>query len=82
MEIILFLELILLILCFFGVFAVVIFFIRKNDKGPDIDSLIQQYENQMKNDIEILELGNKEIDKLEEKILICKKKLNMKLFNK
>ena len=36
----------------------------------------------MNEDLKVLELGNKKIDEIEKKILVCKKKLNMKLFDK
>ena len=82
MEVIIFLEIILGILCLFGVIAIIIFFVRKNDKGIDVDTWIKNANNQMSEDLKLLELGNKKIDEIEKKILICKKKLNMTLFDK
>ena len=83
MEIILFLEIILGILCILGLIVIVIFFIRKKDDNEfNVYKLINQFNEQMKSDIETLEQGNREIDEIERKILVCKKKLNMKLFDK
>ena len=82
MEAIIFLEIILLFLCILGCCAVVIFFIRKNRKEPDVDELIKQFNSQKESNLEKLKQGNKKIDEIEKKILICKKKLNMKLFDK
>lgn len=83
MEIILFLEIILGILCILGLIVIVIFFIRKKgDNEFNVYKLINQFNEQMKSDIETLEQGNREIDEIERKILTCKKKLNMKLFDK
>ena len=83
MEIIIFLEIILGILCILGLIVIVIFFIRKKgDNEFNVYKLINQFNEQMKSDIETLEQGNREIDEIERKILACKKKLNMKLFDK
>ena len=82
MEEIVFLELILGFLCLLGLVAIIIFFIRKNDKGIDVEELIDKANNCMKDDLIKLELGNKKIDEIEKKILECKKKLNMNLFDK
>ena len=82
MEAIIFLEIILLFLCILGCCAVVVFFMRKNRKELDVDKLIKQFNNQKESDLEKLKQGNKQIDDIERKILICKKKLNMKLFDK
>ena len=81
MEIIVFLEIVLGFLCLLGLVAVIIFFIRKNDQGMDVDKLIKNANNQMNENLKALDLGNKKIDEIEKKILICKKKLNMKLFD-
>ena len=82
MEVIIFLEIVLGFLCLLGLVAVIIFFVRKNDKGIDVDTWIKNANNQMNEDLKVLELGNKKIDEIEKKILVCKKKLNMKLFDK
>ena len=79
---IIFLEIILGVLCLLGIVAVIIFFIRKNDKGIDIDKLIRQFNEQKESDLKTLEYGNKKIDEIERKILTCKKKLKMQLFDK
>lgn len=81
MEIII-LEIILLILCSFGVGAVIIFFKRKNQSDNYFDVLIKKLNHQMGQDLKELDRGNKEINKLEQEILICKKQLHMKLFEK
>lgn len=82
MEVIVFLEIVLGFLCLLGLVAVIIFFVRKNDKGIDVDTWIKNANNQMNEDLKVLELGNKKIDEIEKKILVCKKRLNMKLFDK
>lgn len=81
MEIII-LKTILLILCLFGILAVIVFFKRKNSEENNITFLIQKLEHQKSLDLKIIEKRNKEITKLEQEILKCKKKLNMKLFEK
>ena len=65
MEIKLFLEIVLSFLCLLALIIVVIFFIRKKDKGLNIDQLISNYNYQMNKDLETLELGNKKIDEIE-----------------
>jgi len=80
MEIII-LEIILLILCFLGLLAVVIFFRRKYNYNS-VDLLIRRLDEQKELDLLTLESGNREINRIEKEILECKKKLKIKLFNK
>lgn len=74
------LEIILIGLCLFSIIPVIIFFKRR--KTPtNVDMLLELYNNKMESNLEKLNQGNKKIDEIEQKILICKKKLNMKKFN-
>lgn len=76
------LQIILFGLCALSGVVIIIFALRKNDKEIDYDRIIRQLNNQKVQDLNILDRRNKEINKIEEKILKCKKKLNMKLFDK
>lgn len=76
------LQIILFSLCGIGGIAIIIFALRKNDKGIDYNKIIRQLNERKVQDLNILDSKNREIDKIEEKILKCKKKLNMKLFDK
>lgn len=76
------LEIIILILCFFALGAVIIFFKRKSLPSNHYEVLINNLNLQKEKDLKELEKGNKEINKLEQEILICKKQLHMKLFEK
>jgi len=64
--------------------CVLIFFIRKaRYKEPDISEyyrLINELNDQKDDDLKLLHQRNKEIDKIEEEILKCKKELGIKLF--
>ena len=64
--------------------CLLIFFIRKaRYKEPDINEyykLINQLNDQKDEDLKLLHDRNKEIDKIEEEILKCKKELGLKLF--
>lgn len=55
-------------------------FAPKNDE-PDYERLYRMFVEQEEEDLKTLNIKNKEIDKIEEKILICKKKLGWKLFD-
>lgn len=77
-----FLELILFILCGISGIAILIFVLRKNDQGIDYDKYIILMNEQIKENLEILDKGNKKIDKTEKRILECKRKLGMKSFYK
>lgn len=76
------LQIILFGLCALSGVAIIIFALRKNDKEIDYDRIIRQLNNQKAQDLNILDRRNKEIDKIEEKILKCKKELRMRLFDK
>jgi len=76
------LQVILFALCGLSGIAVLIFALRKNDKGLDYYKIIRELNEQKEKDLNILNIRSKEIDKIEEKMLKCKKKLNMKLFKK
>lgn len=75
-------ETILLILCILGIIPVIIFFMRKNDKGLDYYRIIREWNEMEEQNLDTLKLGNKEIDEIERKILDCKKELKVRLFRK
>ena len=58
---------------------VLVFYLRKRDKGIDYNKYVELMNSQTEKNLSILANGNKEIDKIEEKIRICKKKLGIKL---
>ncbi len=58
---------------------VLVFYLRKRDKGIDYNKYVELMKSQTEKNLSILSNGNKEIDKIEEKIRICKKKLGIKL---
>ena len=58
---------------------VLVFYLRKRDKGIDYNKYVELLNSQTEKNLSILSNGNKEIDKIEEKIRICKKKLGIKL---
>ena len=76
------LQMILFVLCFLGGITILIFVLRKNDQGIDYDKIITLMKKQTEENLEALNEGNKKIDKIESKILDCKKKLKMELFDK
>ena len=76
------LEVILLILCFLGVVAVIVFFKRKNSPSNRFEEIIMNLNIQKEHDLKRLAIGNQEINRLEQEILKCKKKLNWRLFEK
>ncbi|MEG1142982.1 MAG: hypothetical protein RSA91_05450 [Bacilli bacterium] len=76
------LQIILFGLCALSVVAIIIFALRNNDKEIDYDRIIRRLNERKIQDLNILDRRNKEINKIEEKILTCKKELNMKLFDK
>ena len=58
---------------------VLVFYLRKRDKGIDYNKYVELMNSQTEKNLSILSNGNKEIDKIEEKLRICKKKLGIKL---
>ena len=81
MEIANYLQLLLFILCVLGGVAILIFALRK-DQGYDYDKIIRELNAQKEENLNTLDIRNKEIDKIESKILECKKELGIKLFDK
>ena len=77
-----YLQIILFGLCALSGIAVLIFALRKNDKGIDYDKIIRELNERKEKNLNTLDIKNKEIDKIEKQILECKKKLNIKLFDK
>lgn len=59
--------------------VILVFYLRKRDKGIDYNKYFELMNRQTEKNLSILSNGNKEIDKIEEKIRICKKKLGIKL---
>lgn len=84
METIVELKYILFLFWILGGICVIIFFIRKaRYKEPDISEyykLISELNDKKDEDLELIHKRNKEIDKIEEEILKCKKELGLKLF--
>lgn len=78
------LDYILFLFWILGVICIIIFFIRKiKYKEPDISEyykLISILNDQKDEDLKLLHDRNKEIDKIEEEILKCKKELGIKIF--
>ena len=78
------LDYILFLFWILGGICIIIFFIRKiKYKEPDISEyykLITILNDQKDEDLKLLHDRNKEIDKIEEEILKCKKELGIKLF--
>lgn len=68
-------EIVLLLLCGIGLLAFIIFIIRTKDNGYDYDcdKIIAELNEQQEKNLEDLNAGNKEIDKIESEILKCKK---------
>lgn len=60
--------------------ALLIFFWRKKDNGYDYDKIISLMNKQTEKNLDILSKYNKEKNLIEEKILKCKKELNLKLY--
>ena len=71
---------ILIGLCCISLLMFIIFILKNSDDNIDYDKIIAELNKQKENDLETLDNGNKEIDKIEKKILICKKELGIKLF--
>lgn len=82
MEIAKYLQFLLFILCGLGGIAILIFVLRKQDQGLDYDKIIKELNEQKETNLKTLKEGNKEIDKIEQKILECKKELHLPLFKK
>ena len=78
------LDYILFLFWILGGICIIIFFIRKiKYKEPDINEYykwISILNDQKDEDLKLLHDRNKEIDKIEEEILKCKKELGIKLF--
>ena len=73
---------ILIGLCLIGLLIFIIFVFVKSDGDIDYDRIISDLNRQKELDLFMLDKGNKEIDKIEKRILKCKKELGIKLFRK
>lgn len=73
-------EYILFGLCGLSIITLFIFLLRIKESDIDYDKIICELNEQKTIIIKKLQDGNKEIDKIESKILECKKKLGLKLF--
>lgn len=82
MEIVNYIEYILLGLCGLSIIALFIFILRTQKQDLDYDKIIRELNGQKTINLQKLKDGNKEIDKIENRILECKKKLGLKLFKK
>lgn len=67
-------------LCGLSIITLFIFLLRIKESDIDYDKIICELNEQKTINIKKLQDGNKEIDKIESKILECKKKLELKLF--
>ena len=86
MEALVELKYILFLFWILGGICIIIFFVRKAKyKEPDISvyyKLISELNDRKDEDLELIHKRNKEIDKIEEEILKCKKELGFELFKK
>lgn len=69
-------------LCLISGIVFIIFILRKEDKGLDYNKIIRELNENKEKDLKTLDIKNKEINNIEEKILKCKKELGMRLFDK
>lgn len=69
-------------LCLISGTVFIIFILRKEDKGLDYNKIIRELNENKEKDLKTLDIKNKEINNIEEKILKCKKELGMRLFDK
>lgn len=72
-------QIIFFVLCFLSGIVLIIFILRSEDSGIDYDKIIEEMKQQTQDNLNVLEEGNKKIDKIEKKIWNCKKKLGFKL---
>lgn len=82
MEVRSIIQFLLFILCAIGGLVILILVLRKSSYEMDYNEIIYELNKQEELDLKTLENGNKEIDKIERKILNCKKELGIKLFKK
>lgn len=82
MEVANYLQFLLFGLCGLSGLAILIFIFRQQDQGYDYDKIIRELNEQKKVNLKTLKERNKEINKIESKILDCKKELKFKLFKK
>ena len=80
MEVTSIVQFMLFILCAIGGLVLLILIFRQSSYEIDYNEIIARLNEQEKIDLEIISKGNKEIDRIEKKILECKKKLGIKLF--
>ena len=73
---------ILIGLCLISLLIFIIYVFIKSDNDIDYDKIISDLNKQKEIDLLILDKGNKEINKIENKILKCKKELGIRLFRK
>jgi len=80
MEVISIVQFMLFILCAIGGLVLLILIFRQSSYEIDYNEIIARLNEQEKIDLEIISKGNKEIDRIEKKILECKKELGINLF--
>ncbi|MDO5569761.1 MAG: hypothetical protein Q4G04_06675 [bacterium] len=68
-------------LCLVSGIVFLIFILRQEDKGLDYNKIIRELNKNKEKDLKKLNIKNKEINNIEEKILKCKKELGMRLFD-
>ncbi len=82
MELETYLQFLLFILCGLDGLVILIFILRQNDQGYDYDRIIRELNEQKEQNLNLIDSGNKEIEKIEKQILECKKVLGIRLFKK
>lgn len=82
MELETYLQFLLFILCGLDGLVILIFILRQNDQGYDYDRIIRELNEQKEQNLNLIDSGNKEIEKIEKQILDCKKVLGIRLFKK
>ena len=80
MELETYLQFLLFILCGLDGLVILIFILRQNDQGYDYDRIIRELNEQKEQNLNLIDSGNKEIEKIEKQILECKKVLGIRLF--
>lgn len=82
MELETYLQFLLFILCGLDGLVILIFILRQKDQGYDYDRIIRELNEQKEQNLNLIDSGNKEIEKIEKQILECKKVLGIRLFKK
>ena len=76
------LQYILFGMCTISGLVFIIYLLKSKDDGLDYDKIIAMMKKQTENNLNVLKRKNKEINEIEEEILICKKELGTNPFKK